>query len=318
MAYINNDVKIIPQIRINVPKIDRDIFIEGIINYLKCLKAEDDYHYSFAEMTDALTFDGEVNLSYELNEFITDSIILDCENAFVTAAEYNNPNFNSILGVHQLSNEFVFWGILTGGDWEIPAIRIIYFDGKNFQSYVPSYGNTINLNIDGAFGNDEDEDEDYLKQFNLNVSDLNKIDLNNLIDPSMILQVLETVFTLQGNYNGTIRQQPSSNSNNPTSTSTSSQKNTSTMDVLLQVFESKNFTLIPPLQTSLLNKGYKIYDKSLCWNNLSDKDTMLKDIYNYILQFDNNGSYYYKFVECNKIVTYIKKYKYRFEGYLYN
>lgn len=319
MSLINNDIKLIPNKRFNVPQIDRDIFIEGIMNYLKSFQPEDDYNYSFAEMQDALTFDGEMNLTNEINLFFTDKVNIDTENASVTAKECNTPVLNSIIGVHELNNGFVFWGVLVGGDWEEPAIKIIYFDGKEFQSYTPSYGNCINLNIDCAFGNYEDEDEDYLNQYNLNFNDLCNLDISQKIDASMIIQELQTVFQLTQTYNGNqIFPQNNNPKTNSTSNTAQTQKKNTITDVLLQVFESKKFALIPPLQQSLLNQGFKTYDKNLCWKNLKDKDVMLKDIYNYILQFDNNANYSYKFVECNKIITYIKKYKYRFEGYLYN
>lgn len=322
MAIINNDTSLIPNTKINVPSIDRDIFIDGIMNMLKNYKDEDEYCYTFAEMNDAFIFDGNVNISDELSEFITDNVCLDMENAFVTSGEYNQRIFDSILGVRSTNNGVVFWGTLINGDWELPAIRIIYFDGTNFKSYVPHYGNSINWNNNSAFGNYVDEDDDYLSQYNLNYLDLRKCSTSDLIDASMIMQELDTVFQLQGSYNGTIINNSKQNNNNgnisSNNTNNSSNQTKQTMsDVLLQIFEQRSYTLIPALQQSILNQGFQSYDKSLCFKNIKDKDTMLKDIYNYIVLFDNNGDNAYKTIECQKLITYIKKYKYHHEGYLY-
>ena len=144
------------------------------------------------------------------------------------------------------------------------------------------------------------------------------MDLNKIIDESLILQDLVNVFELKGSFNGPIKYlSNNTTSNNNSNGNSSTQKNLSITDVLLQIFESKNYSLISTFQQSLINQGFVQYDKNLCWKNLNDKDKMLKDIYNYILHFDNNGNVTYKYVECQKIVTYIKKYKYKFEGYLY-
>lgn len=321
MTRINNDIKIIPNTKIVVPKIDRDIFIDGIIDVLKDLKDEKYYVNTFSEMKDALIFDENMDISNELDEFVTDNINLSSENAIVTAGEYQGIEFDSILGIKETSNGFVFWGTLVCGDWETFSIRIIYFDGNKFQSYVPHYGNCINWNNDSALGNDYDEDEDFLNKFNLSCNDLKSLKDRDLIDTSMILQELETVFQLQGSYNGTITNNKSTPCNNTIGNTSNNVNNTaqikqSVSDVLLQIFEQRSYSLIYPLQQSILNQGFQSYDKSLCFKNIKNKEIMLKDIYNYIVLFDNNRDNTYKTIECQKIVTYIKKYKYHHEGYL--
>lgn len=319
MGVINNDTSLIPSTKIYVPKIDRDVFIEGFIEYLRANYDEDDFSNDFATMKDALTFDDDnINITEELQLFSTDNVKLDTENTFITKDSYIYNYFNSLLGVNTLSNGVVFLGVLMGGDWEIPAFKIFYFDGTRFKSYVPRFGNAINCLNNSAFGNEPNEDDSYLQQFNLTTSDLSNMDLNKIIDESLILQDLENVFELKGSFNGTIKYlSNNTTSNNNFNGNSSTQKNLSITDVLLQIFESKNYSLISTFQQSLINQGFVPYDKNLCWKNLNDKDKMLKDIYNYILHFDNNGNATYKYVECQKIVTYIKKYKYKFEGYLY-
>ena len=320
MSYINTNINLIPNIKINVPTIDRDIFIDGIIEYLKANFDESNFHLTFPEIKDALIFDEDLPFM-DMEIFVSDSIELGVDNVYMTTGSYNNVYINSFLGVNTLSNGLTYLGMLTNGDEEKAAIRIIYFDGNTFRSYVPHYGNCINWNTDSAFGIDEDEDEDYLLDNNLDKSTFDSLKLEETIDTSMIIQELETVFQLQGVFNGTILWNNTSNntscntSNNSSSNSNNSQ--VSITDVLLKIFEQKNYALILNLQKSLLQQGFTSYDKNLCWKNLKDKNIMLKDIYNYIISFDCNGDNIYKFIECQKIVTYIKKYKYKFEGYLY-
>ena len=319
MSYINTNINLIPNIKIDVPKIDRDIFIDGIIEYLKANFDESHFHLTFPEIKDALIFDENLPLMDKAMEiFISDSIELGANNVYMTTGSYNNPYIDSFLGVNTLSNGLTYLGMLMYEDYENPAMRIVYFDGKEFKSYVPRYGNCINWNIESAFGNDEDEDETYLQVENkLDKSTFDSFNVEDTIDTSMIIQELETVFQLQGTFNGTISYNNSSSNSSNNTSSNSNNNQVSITDVLLKIFEQKNYALILNLQNSLLQQGFIPYDKNLCWKNLKDKNIMLKDIYNYIVSFNCNGDNIYKFIECQKIVTYIKKYKYKFEGYLY-
>ena len=70
MGVINNDTSLIPNTKIYVPKIDRDVFIEGFIEYLRANYDEDDFSNDFATMKDALTFDDDnINITEELQLF---------------------------------------------------------------------------------------------------------------------------------------------------------------------------------------------------------------------------------------------------------
>lgn len=55
----------------------------------------------------------------------------------------------------------------AGGDWEYPISFIIYLDqdGKTFRGYIPSDGNPWNRDTKQAFGNDEEDDNTFLKKW---------------------------------------------------------------------------------------------------------------------------------------------------------
>ena len=55
--------------------------------------------------------------------------------------------------------------IRAGGDWESPLVCILYFDGKKLRGYVPKDGNTYNHRTKAAFGNNDSDAADGLKQF---------------------------------------------------------------------------------------------------------------------------------------------------------
>lgn len=43
------------------------------------------------------------------------------------------------------------------GDWEVPVLAYIYWDGKDFRGYVPVYGNSYNRYCRCAFGSEDPE-----------------------------------------------------------------------------------------------------------------------------------------------------------------
>lgn len=65
-------------------------------------------------------------------------------------------NVESSNGLTYLKGEF-------GGDWEIPILFFIYWDGKKFRGYIPTKGNTFNRNTKIALGNSQDDD-DYVRK----------------------------------------------------------------------------------------------------------------------------------------------------------
>lgn len=318
---INDNKNLIPANAIGVPDLDRDIFIEGLMNYIK-LVDESEYNSSYAEIQDDLIF-GTSNTNADLT-YVFGNLIHHCgvqvgdENYdFLGDKNSGISEYLDILGVKQNKNGVHYLGFAIGGDWEVPIFGMIFFNGKELCAYIPKYGNPYNLSNCCAFGNDEDDDEDYLSRYNCDVDDIT-------IDVSMIQEELDAVFYLSGTFNGQITppsHYASSLSNGNTTNNASRNFNTSNQtmsiaDVLLKICKDKQYAAMAAFKTSLLNQGYQPYDKKLCFTStrLAKKEDMLQDIYNYILHFDENGSTIYKSVESQKIALFIKKYKYRFEG----
>lgn len=71
-------------------------------------------------------------------------------------------NFTELMGF-QMLDSMPFIGMYAGGDWEHPVFFIVYYDGENFRGYIPKMGNTYNPVTKAAFGNNDQEDEKYLK-----------------------------------------------------------------------------------------------------------------------------------------------------------
>lgn len=76
--------------------------------------------------------------------------------------DYGWKDDNNLLGYQKLDNGMVFMGCNCGGDWETALYFIIYFDGKKLRGYIPTKGNTWNINTKEAMGNDDREDEKFL------------------------------------------------------------------------------------------------------------------------------------------------------------
>ena len=47
-------------------------------------------------------------------------------------------------------------GILFG-DWETPVVFFLYWDGKTFRAYIPTYGNSFNRYCKSAFGSEDSD-----------------------------------------------------------------------------------------------------------------------------------------------------------------
>lgn len=47
----------------------------------------------------------------------------------------------------------------AGGDWEVPVMFFIYWDGKSLRAYIPTKGNTFRADCKVAFGSEEEKGE---------------------------------------------------------------------------------------------------------------------------------------------------------------
>lgn len=73
----------------------------------------------------------------------------DDEEMVTTAGK---PPYNYI-GLQTLDNGFTYLGGVIGG-CDMPMFIIFYFDGKNLRSYIPRYGNPIDLKNKSSLGYD--------------------------------------------------------------------------------------------------------------------------------------------------------------------
>lgn len=90
-------------------------------------------------------------------EFSSENIILETTDYHGNGKEFIGPRmFGNIPGV----------GCMTGGDWEWPVFFVIYLgtDGELY-SYIPREGNCYNFETKAAFGNNDEEDEEFLSKW---------------------------------------------------------------------------------------------------------------------------------------------------------
>ena len=54
--------------------------------------------------------------------------------------------------VHTGWNNEGWIAFMAGGDWEVPVFGVVYFDGDNFNCYIPENGNCYNKKTNVAWG----------------------------------------------------------------------------------------------------------------------------------------------------------------------
>ncbi len=86
-----------------------------------------------------------------------DKVSFDTEN-ISGSAEDNDYNIPELIGYHTLVNGLSYLGVCAGGDWECPIFFMLYWDGSELRSYIPTEGNPWNTKTKAAYGNDEEED----------------------------------------------------------------------------------------------------------------------------------------------------------------
>ena len=92
----------------------------------------------------------------------------------ISKIDYDCENLGAI-GKVETRKGITYLKCYAGGDWECPILFFIYWDGKRFRGYIPTYGNAFNRKLKRAFGNDDDEDVEFLKTQNLDCDDLYSI-----------------------------------------------------------------------------------------------------------------------------------------------
>jgi hypothetical protein len=80
--------------------------------------------------------------------------------------DFENTDTSDDDGVgFQSIDNFYYFGVTAGGDWEFPVYFILYFD-ENFdlRAYIPEKGNCYNIKLQSAFGNNVEREEEQYNQ----------------------------------------------------------------------------------------------------------------------------------------------------------
>lgn len=308
---------------IQAPIISKEDFVKLFMQHVDdCNPISDKATFEHSMLTNI----GTIGLTGDVFEYMEEAnyIALDFDYIYALPDEITTGAFNMIVGLRTTSKGIPFLGYITASDCGLDVFRMVFFDGNQFRIYTPYYGNCWNIDETwqiGYEGGDEDEDADYCAKYGTTLTAVENAPVFQLIDEASILQEIEQVFTAGvtiTNPTLSVKSSQKTNSSNTTNSSSNSQsassKQRSTMEILYEVFSKKNFQMIPSLQQALIAQGAKTYDKTKCFQDLRNKDIFQSDIYNFILQFNNNDSVANKIIECTKISMYIKRFQYYHEG----
>lgn len=81
----------------------------------------------------------------------------------ISKIKFDGENFEIIGDIRTNNNGISYIIAESGGDWEIPLLVFIYFDGKHIRGYIPTYGNCFDRDKKTAFGNGDDLDYEFIK-----------------------------------------------------------------------------------------------------------------------------------------------------------
>ena len=105
----------------------------------------------------------------------------DFENCFCTKEDWNSD----LIGFVKIGN-LATWCCAAGGDWEQPVTFIIYWNGSNLRGYIPKDGNVWNHKHNIAFGNQNNDDIEFLESLDPTLvkvySDGNKYPVQDLYE----------------------------------------------------------------------------------------------------------------------------------------
>lgn len=109
---------------------------------------------------------------------------------FFCSKDDNDFPEEALIGLHTLENGLTFLGCMSCGDEEYTLFFIIYWDGSSLRGYIPSYGNTFNIDFHTAFGSEYNTFKDY--ETILNRKYLKKNNTKNL-DSRDILKIYKDI-----------------------------------------------------------------------------------------------------------------------------
>lgn len=165
--YLNTDNKVL---RNGGRKASASTSLESMFakEWKTYVKAESEYYeieddWSFANPPEE-TFDFLSNYLFDKLYADLSKVVFDMENCDwdgenFTSDDMLGDNGSQILGYNRLDNGLEYFGVLAGGDWEIPLFFIIYTDGKKLRAYIPTYGNSFNAELGTAIGSEYESDK---------------------------------------------------------------------------------------------------------------------------------------------------------------
>lgn len=159
--FVNSDKKNLSTVGRNVLLITMDSFKEKIVK--RARKVDEFFDDSISDPSRPCDFPDEIMQSLVCNdENIKKDLkfIVDFENLSANKSTVFGtfPNRGNLLGFNETPFGMPYLGCMAGGDWELPLFFIIYYDGKKFRAYMPSYGNVVNLDCKCALGSEEGSD----------------------------------------------------------------------------------------------------------------------------------------------------------------
>ena len=96
----------------------------------------------------------------------------------LSKVSFDSENLGSIGDVKK-SGDLTYVACYGGGDWEIPVLFYVYWDGKDFRAYIPTYGNSFNRKAMRAIGNNDEEDIAFLRSQGFDGTDEELSDILN-------------------------------------------------------------------------------------------------------------------------------------------
>lgn len=138
-VYVNMDKKHLRNGGRKAPTMSKEQFLVMLTKALdlspdKYIK--DNFEYRLAEASYGEELPGFAKMAADLGK-----IHVDRENFIPLRVIQTDSGIPAVL-------------VMMGGDWEVPVRCFVYYDGKVFRSYIPTYGNSFNVYAKAAFGSE--------------------------------------------------------------------------------------------------------------------------------------------------------------------
>ena len=145
--YLNMDVSL-PSAGRTAPKMSEKDFTEKIKSIFE---KESDRRFGFDSFL--YTFCGYADNS--ANKQIKKDL---------SKVKVDSENVYAIGKVHMTKSGIPYLMGYKGGDWEVPVLFMVYWDGSKLRAYIPTYGNSFDRKRMTALGNDEKSDHECISK----------------------------------------------------------------------------------------------------------------------------------------------------------